>query len=125
MLLMVLCYFNVLFIFIVFVLLVVVYVLGNVIKVWFGYLMFVVVKLWVFGYLFVVGMLYDVLLFGVFLLWVVVDFMVLWCCDCVVGVMYLKGLVWCIVFIVVFGVIVWVVFVFWLYRLFVGVSLFG
>ena len=67
---------NALFTLIAFVLLAAAYVPGNAIKARLGHPMLAAVKLWAFGHLLAAGMLHDVLLFGAFLLWAVVDFTV-------------------------------------------------
>jgi uncharacterized membrane protein len=70
-------------------------------------------------------MLHDVLLFGAFLLWAVVDFMVSRRRDRAAGVTYPKGPASRTALTVVIGVAAWAAFAFWLHVLLVGVSPFG
>ncbi len=116
---------NALFILIAFVLLAAAYVPGNAIKARLGHPMLAAVKLWAFGHLLAAGMLHDVLLFGAFLVWAVVDFMVSRRRDRAAGVTYPKGPAWRTVLTVVLGVAAWAAFAFWLHRPLVGVSPFG
>ena len=82
---------NALFTLLAFVLLAAAYVPGNAIKARLGHPMLAAVKLWAFGHLLAAGMLHDVLLFGAFLLWAVMDFMVARRRDRAAGVTYPKG----------------------------------
>lgn len=116
---------NALFTLIAFVLLAAAYVPGNAIKARLGHPMLAAVKLWAFGHLLAAGMLHDVLLFGAFLLWAVVDFMVSRRRDRAAGVTYPKGPAWRTVLTVVLGAAAWAAFAFWLHRPLVGVSPFG
>jgi uncharacterized membrane protein len=70
-------------------------------------------------------MLHDVLLFGAFLLWAIVDFAVSRRRDRIAGVTYRKGPASLTVLTVVIGVAAWAAFAFWLHVLIVGVSPFG
>jgi uncharacterized membrane protein len=108
-----------------FVLLAAAYVPGNAIKARLGHPMLAAVKLWAFGHLLAAGMLHDVVLFGAFLLWAVVDFMVSRRRDRAAGVTYPKGPALRTVLTVVIGVAAWAAFAFWLHVLLVGVSPFG
>lgn len=116
---------NALFTLIAFVLLAAAYVPGNAIKARLGHPMLAAVKLWAFGHLLAAGMLHDVLLFGAFLLWAVVDFMVSRRRDRAAGTTYSNGPAWRTVLTVVLGVAAWAAFAFWLHRPLVGVSPFG
>lgn len=116
---------NALFTLLAFVLLAAAYVPGNAIKARLGHPMLAAVKLWAFGHLLAAGMLHDVLLFGAFLLWAVVDFMVSRRRDRAAGVSYPKGPASRTVLTVVIGVAAWAAFAFWLHMLLVGVSPFG
>jgi uncharacterized membrane protein len=116
---------NALFTLIAFVLLAAAYVPGNAIKARLGHPMLAAVKLWAFGHLLAAGMLHDVLLFGAFLVWAVVDFMVSRRRDRAAGVSYPKGPALRTVLTVVIGVAAWAAFAFWLHRPLVGVSPFG
>ncbi|HEU4670544.1 MAG TPA: NnrU family protein [Dyella sp.] len=116
---------NALFTLLAFVLLAAAYVPGNAIKARIGHPMLAGVKLWAFGHLLAAGMLRDVVLFGAFLLWAAVDFMVSRRRDRAAGVTYPKGPASRTVLTVALGVAAWAVFAFWLHRLIVGVSPFG
>ena len=82
---------NGLFTLVAFVLFAAAYVPGNAIKARVGHPMLAGVKLWAFGHLLATGMLHDVLLFGAFLLWAIVDFVVSRRRDRIAGVTYRKG----------------------------------
>jgi len=116
---------NALFTLLAFVLLAAAYVPGNAIKARIGHPMLAAVKLWAFGHLLAAGMLHDLVLFGAFLLWAVVDFMVSRRRARAQGVTYPRGPVPLAVLTVVIGVAAWATFAFWLHRLIVGVSPFG
>lgn len=116
---------NALFTLVAFVLLAAAYVPGNAIKARLGHPMLAAVKLWAFGHLLAAGMLHDIVLFGAFLAWAVVDFMVSRRRDRAAGVRYPKGPASRTVLTVVVGVAAWAAFAFWLHRLIVGVSPFG
>jgi uncharacterized membrane protein len=116
---------NGLFTLVAFVLLAAAYVPGNAIKARVGHPMIAAVKLWAFGHLLATGMLHDVLLFGAFLLWAIVDFAVSRRRDRIAGVTYRKGPASLTVLTVVIGVAAWAAFAFWLHVLIVGVSPFG
>jgi uncharacterized membrane protein len=116
---------NGLFTLVAFVLFAAAYVPGNAIKARIGHPMLAGVKLWAFGHLLATGMLHDVLLFGAFLLWAIVDFVVSRRRDRIAGVTYRKGPASLTVLTVVIGVAAWAAFAFWLHVLIVGVSPFG
>lgn len=116
---------NALFTLLAFVLLAAAYVPGNAIKARLGHPMLAAVKLWAFGHLLAAGMLHDVLLFGAFLAWSVVDFMVSRRRDRAAGITYPKGPASRTVLTVVIGVAAWAAFAFWPHVLLVGVSPFG
>lgn len=116
---------NALFTLLAFVLLAAAYVPGNAIRARIGHPMLAAVKLWAFGHLLATGMLHDVVLFGAFLCWAVVDFMVSRRRDRAAGVTYPKGPASRTVLTVALGVAAWAVFAFGLHRLIVGVSPFG
>lgn len=116
---------NGLFTLVAFVLFAAAYVPGNAIKARVGHPMLAGVKLWAFGHLLATGMLHDVLLFGAFLLWAIVDFVVSRRRDRIAGVTYRKGPASLTVLTVVIGVAAWAAFAFWLHVLIVGVSPFG
>lgn len=116
---------NGLFTLVAFVLFAAAYVPGNAIKARVGHPMLAGVKLWAFGHLLATGMLHDVLLFGAFLLWAIVDFVVSRRRDRIAGVTYRKGPASLTVLTVVIGIAAWAAFAFWLHVLIVGVSPFG
>lgn len=116
---------NGLFTLVAFVLFAAAYVPGNAIRARVGHPMLAGVKLWAFGHLLATGMLHDVVLFGAFLLWAIVDFIVSRRRDRIAGVTYRKGPASLTVLTVVIGVAAWAAFAFWLHVLIVGVSPFG
>ncbi|HET6431397.1 NnrU family protein [Dyella sp.] len=116
---------NALFTLVAFVLLAAAYVPGNAIKARIGHPMLAAVTLWALGHLLAAGMLHDVLLFGAFLLWAVVDFIVSRRRDRVAGVTHPTGPAVRTVLTVVIGVAAWALFAFVLHRPLVGVSPFG
>jgi uncharacterized membrane protein len=80
------------------------------------------VKTWAFGHLLATGMLHDVLLFGAFLLWAVVLFVVSRRRDRRNGTVYPPGTVKGTVIAVVAGMVLWVLFAFWLHTALFGVN---
>jgi uncharacterized membrane protein len=69
-----------------------------------------------------IGMLRDVVLFGAFLVWAIVDFVVSRRRDRVMRVVYPAGSVTGDVIAVVIGVVVWAAIAFWLHELLIGVN---
>ncbi len=80
------------------------------------------VKVWAFGHLLATGMLHDVVLFGSFLLWAVVLFVVSKRQDRLAGTVYPAGTLRGDVLTTVIGVAVWVAFAFWLHLWLIGVN---
>lgn len=80
------------------------------------------VKVWAFGHLLATGMLHDVVLFGSFLLWAVVLFVVSKRQDRLAGKVYPAGTLRGDVLTVVIGVAVWIAFAFWLHLWLFGVN---
>lgn len=113
---------NALFTLIAFVLVAAAYVPGNHIKQRLGHPMLAGVKTWAFGHLLATGMLHDVVLFGAFLVWAGVDFMVCRKRDRAAGVVYPAGSIGRDVVTVVAGVVLWAVFAFALHAWLIGVK---
>ncbi len=116
---------NALFTLIAFVLIFAAYVPGNHLKAKFGHPMLAGVKLWAFGHLLAIGMLRDVVLFGAFLVWAIVDFIISRRRDRRSGVVYPAGTVRGDAIAIVIGVVAWAVFAFWLHARWIGVNPFA
>jgi len=116
---------NALFTLIAFILVVAAYAPGNHFKAKLGHPMLAGVKTWAFGHLLATGMLHDVVLFGAFLLWAVVDFISARRRDRAAGVTYPAGTVKGDIIVVVAGVVAWAVFAFWLHGWLIGVKPMG
>jgi uncharacterized membrane protein len=108
-----------------FVLLVAAYVPGTRIKVAVGHPMVAGVKLWAFAHLLSNGRAGDVVLFGAFLAWAVVDYLAARRRDRRAGVVYVAGSWSRDVTAVVVGVVAWVVFAKWGHAWLMGVVPFG
>ncbi len=80
------------------------------------------VKAWAFGHLLATGMLRDVVLFGAFLLWAVVLFIVSRRRDRRTGMVYPAGTRAGDALVVVVGMAGWIVFAFWLHLWLIGVK---
>lgn len=113
---------NALFTLLAFVLVAAAYVPRNHLKSAFGHPMLLGVKLWAFGHLLATGMLRDVVLFGVFLLWAVVLFIVSRRRDRRTGTAYPAGTLAGDAAVLVAGVAAWIVFAFWLHLWLIGVN---
>jgi uncharacterized membrane protein len=83
------------------------------------------VKTWAFGHLLATGMLHDVVLFGAFLVWAGVDFLVCRRRDRAAGVTYPAGTMKGDIIVVVAGVVFWAIFAFWLHHWLIGVNPMG
>lgn len=116
---------NALFTLLAFVLVAAAYVPNNHLKAKLGHPMLAGVKLWAFGHLLATGMLHDVLLFGAFLLWAIVDFASARRRDRADGVVYPVGTAKGDVIAVVAGLVAWAVFAHWLHLWLIGVSPMG
>lgn len=116
---------NALFTLLAFVLLAAAYVPRNHLKATLGHPMLVAVKLWALGHLLATGMLHDLVLFGAFLLWAVIDFAVSRRRDRRDGVTYPPGRLGGDLASVALGIIAWAAFAFWLHLRLIGVSPFG
>jgi uncharacterized membrane protein len=116
---------NALFTLIAFILVVAAYVPGNHFKAKLGHPMLAGVKTWAFGHLLSTGMLHDVVLFGAFLLWAVVDFISSRRRYRAAGVSYPAGTMKGDVIAVVAGLVLWAIFAFWLHGWLIGVKPMG
>jgi uncharacterized membrane protein len=108
-----------------FILLVAAYVPGTRIKRAVGHPMVLGVKTWALAHLLANGMLADVLLFGAFLAWAVLDYISSRRRDRATGRVYVVGPLSRDIIAVVVGSIAWVVFALWLHRVLIGVAPFG
>ncbi|MEO5831102.1 MAG: NnrU family protein, partial [Rhodanobacter sp.] len=88
----------------------------------FGHPMLLGVKVWAFGHLLATGMLRDVVLFGAFLLWAVVLFIVSRRRDRRNGTVYPAGTLAGNGMAVVAGAVTWIVFALWLHLWLIGVK---
>lgn len=113
---------NALFTLIAFVLVAAAYVPRNHFKAKLGHPMLAGVKTWALGHLLATGMLHDVVLFGAFLLWAVVDFVVSRRRDRASGTVYPAGTLGGDAVAVVVGVVAWAVFAFVLHARLIGVN---
>lgn len=87
--------------------------------------MLIGVKIWALAHLLANGNLADVVLFGSFLLWAVIDFKSARQRDRVAGTVYPAGTGKGTAIAVVAGVAVWALFAFWLHGVLIGVRPFG
>ena len=98
---------------------------GTRIKAKIGHPMVAGVKLWAFAHLLATGRLADVVLFGGFLAWAVVDFIASRRRDRLAGVRYPAGTAGGDLRAVVIGVVGWALFAFLLHGWLIGVKPFG
>jgi uncharacterized membrane protein len=108
-----------------FILLAAAYVPKNGIKSWLHHPMVLSVKVWALAHLLANHTLADLLLFGSFLLWAVLDFRAARGRDRAGNVSYPAGTVGGTVVTLVVGVVAWAVFAFWAHRFLFGVSPMG
>ena len=108
-----------------FVLLAAAYVPGNHIKAAVGHPMAAAVKLWAFAHLLANGRLADVILFGAFLAWAIVDFIAARKRDRAEGTRYPAGTGAGTAVTVLAGVVAWTVFAFWAHQWLIGVRPFA
>jgi uncharacterized membrane protein len=101
------------------------YVPRNHIKAKLHHPMIIGVKVWAFAHLLANGRLPDVVLFGAFLAWAIVDFIAARKRDRKLGTVYPSGNMLQTLFTVVAGGIIWVVFVAGLHRWLIGVPPFA
>lgn len=80
------------------------------------------VKVWAFAHLLANGTLADVVLFGSFLAWAVLNYSAAMRRDRATNVSYESGPISRDITAVVIGTIVWLVFTFWLHRVLIGVQ---
>lgn len=116
---------NALFTLIAFILIVAAYVPHNHLKAAIGHPMLAGVKAWALGHLLATGWLHDVILFGAFLLWAIIDFAVSRRRDRRTGVVYTSGTLKGDIVTVIIGALAWVVFAFWLHTRLIGVNPFA
>lgn len=108
-----------------FILLVAAYVPQNGIKSWLHHPMVLSVKVWALAHLMANHTLADLLLFGSFLLWAVLDFRSARQRDRAANTVYPRGTVAGTLTAVVVGVLVWALFAFWAHAWLFGVSPMG
>jgi uncharacterized membrane protein len=108
-----------------FVLFVAAYVPGNQIRAKLHHPMILGVKTWAFAHLLSNGTLADIVLFGAFLAWAVIDYAAARRRDRANGTVYLAGHGSRTAIAVVVGIVAWVVFAFWLHGPLIGVRPFG
>lgn len=113
---------NALFTLIAFVLLAAAYVPRNHLKARFGHPMLLGVKVWAFGHLLATGMLHDVVLFGAFLLWAMVLYVVSRRRDRLADTVYPGGTLGGDAASVIIGVVAWAIFMLWLHLWLIGVN---
>ncbi len=116
---------NALFTLLAFVLLAAAYVPRNHLKAKLGHPMLAGVKVWGFGHLLATGMLHDVVVFGAFLLWAVVLFVVSRRRDRAAGTTYPAGTPGGDATTLIIGVAAWAAFAFWLHLWWIGVNPFA
>jgi uncharacterized membrane protein len=116
---------NALFTLIAFVLVAAAYVPRNHIKAAVGHPMLAGTKIWAFGHLLAIGFLHDVVLFGAFLIWAVLLFVVSRRRDRQNGVVYPRGGLIGDVVTVVIGLAAWAGFAFWAHLHWIGVNPFA
>ena len=108
-----------------FILLAAAYVPGTRIKRAVGHPMIAGVKAWAFAHLLANGTLADVVLFGAFLVWAIVDYIAARRRDRAAGTVYVVGPITRDVTAVVVGLVAWAAFAFWLHAVLIGVRPFG
>ena len=113
---------NSLFTLLAFVLLAAAYVPRNSIRARLHHPMVLGVKLWAFGHLLATATLADLVLFGAFLLWAVLDFRAARQRDRALGTVYAPGATGPTVLAVVVGAAAWAAFAFWLHAAWIGVA---
>ena len=116
---------NSLFTLLAFIFLAAAYVPRNQIRAKLHHPMVLGVKLWAFGHLLATGTLADMVLFGAFLLWAVLDFRAARLRDRAQGTVYPPGTASGTAAAVVVGAVAWAVFAFWLHAAWIGVAPLG
>jgi uncharacterized membrane protein len=107
-----------------FILLAAAYVPGTHIKRAVGHPMVAGTKVWAFAHLLSNGTLADVLLFGAFIVWAVLDYTSLRRRDRAAGKVYVAGPVARDFIAIIAGLVLWAVFAFWLHGPLIGVRVF-
>lgn len=97
------------------------YVPGNLVKARLHHPMLLGVKLWAFGHLLATAKLADLLLFGAFLLWAILDYRAARRRDRAPGTVHAPGRVAPTVLVLVLGAAAWAAFAFWLHAAWIGV----
>jgi len=113
---------NALFTLVAFVLFFAAKVPRNHLKARLGHPQVLAVKVWALGHLLAIGMLRDVLLFGSFLLWAVVLYIVSRRRDRRAGTVYPAGTLKADLIVLALGIGVWLLFAFWLHLWLFGVN---
>ncbi|MGH8189962.1 MAG: NnrU family protein [Rhodanobacteraceae bacterium] len=113
---------NALFTLVAFVLVAAAYAPRNHLQAAIGHPMLAGVKVWAVGHLLATGMLHDVVLFGAFLLWAIVNFAASRRRDRRAGTTYAPGAMTGDAVTIVVGVAVWIAFALWLHILLIGVD---
>lgn len=113
---------NALFTLAAFILVVAAYVPRNHFKAWLHHPMILGVLLWALGHLLATAMLADVVLFGAFLAWAVLDGLAAVRRDRAAGVAYGRGSVAGTLATLLVGVGAWAAFAFWAHRAWIGVA---
>jgi uncharacterized membrane protein len=113
---------NALFTLVAFVLVTAYLVPRNHLKAKLGHPMVLGVKVWAFGHVLATGMLHDVVLFGAFLAWAIVLFMVSRRRDRMAGTVYPAGSIKGDILTVVIGIAAWLAFGLWLHLRLIGVN---
>lgn len=108
-----------------FILLAAAYVPGNGIKARLHHPMILSVKVWALAHLLAAGRLADVVLFGAFLLWAVMDFRSARQRDKAAGTVYPAGTTQGTAITGVIGLAAWAAFAFWGHRWLIGISPLG
>ncbi len=108
-----------------FVLLAAAYVPGNAIKAKLHHPMVLGTKLWAFAHLLANGRLGDVVLFGAFLVWAVLDFRAARKRDKAAGTVHPAGSAGATIAAVITGLAAWAGFAFWAHGAWIGVRPFG
>ena len=108
-----------------FVMLAAAYVPNNIIKARLRHPMVLGTKVWAFAHLLANGKLADVVLFGAFLAWAILDFRSLRQRDRAAGVAALPRTTMGTVLTVLIGAAAWAVFAFWAHKVLIGISPMG
>ena len=116
---------NSLFTLAAFVLLAAAYVPRNHFKARLHHPMVLGVKLWAFGHLLATAKLADLVLFGAFLLWAILDFRAARRRDRALGTVYAAGNWGGTLVTLLIGVLAWAAFAFWLHAALIGIAPFG